>query len=92
VFTNGSIPGTDILALAPFPEGFTVKWLVPVDDDVPWSFASPRNGFAQECPDINGRGLLLEYGKPDNATGEMVDSNSYPPTERPALQQGEGEP
>ena len=92
VFADGAIAGSDFLPFAPVFESLTPELSAFVGDDVSGSFTGRMNSFADEGTDLEGIGLVVEDGKADDFSGEVVNDHGHPISERPALRQGEREP
>jgi len=73
VFADGSVTQLDLPALAPCSESVTVELRAFVRDEVLRCPTGLANHAREERPDINGRRLFAEDGKPHDGSGEMKD-------------------
>ena len=66
ILTDGAEARQDFPASAPAFEGFAQELTAFVRDDVFWGLAGGMDGAANEGPDLEGIGLVVENGKADN--------------------------
>ncbi len=92
VFAHGPKPRCDLVTPAPGLELWADELLALVADDVLRLHSTVAHQAAQEGADCQGGGLLVKDGVPHDPAREMIDHQGHPPTERPALGQGVGQP
>ena len=91
VLADGAVAGEHSVARAP-GEVFAAKLRTLIGDDVSRSLAGLRDRGVEEGADLFGGGLLLEGRGGDHRAGEVIEDGADPEAERPALEDGEGDP
>jgi len=92
VLADGSESLADASSSAPPSKPLVAELVALVGDQVAGAGPSLADGSAEERPDRDGSRLLVGDSNAHDSPRVVIDDDRDPPTERPALRQGPGEP